>query len=246
MRSKDNGVARIAMWSGPRNISTALMRSFENRSDCAVIDEPFYAGYLGKTGLDHPMRAEVLASQPTDPSKVVTGLFEDMPDHVKVYYQKHMTQHMLPDIDLTWLDKVTNCFLIRSPDEIIASYLQKRDEVSEADLGLKRQYEIFNLVRERTGRVPPVLEANEVRKDPERNLRRLCECLEIPFSCEMLSWPAGKRQSDGVWARHWYGAVEKSTGFEPWSERLITLPSELSELAKECRYYYDQLVGHAI
>lgn len=239
-------VVRIAMWSGPRNISTALMRSFENRPDCAVVDEPFYAAYLRKTGLDHPMREDVLGSQSDDPEEVVDDLFRKQPGNVKVHYQKHMTQHMLPNIDLTWLDKVTNCFLIRSPDEIIASYLLKRGEVDRADLGLKRQFEIFTLIKERTGKVPPVLEAREVLKDPEGNLRRLCRSIEISFSDEMLAWPAGKRESDGVWAKHWYGAVEKSTGFEPWKERQITLPPELSDLAKECRRYYDQLRQHAL
>lgn len=239
-------VTRLAMWSGPRNISTAMMRSFENRRDCSVVDEPFYAAYLKETGLEHPMRSEVLAAQPTDPGEIIAGLMRGPDDDACVFYQKHMTQHMLPHIDLGWLDRFVNCFLIRSPDEIIASYLQKRDEVSAADLGLVRQFEIFEIVRNRTGRVPVVLDSNDVLKDPEVMLKRLCDAVGIPFVDEMLAWPPGARASDGVWAAHWYGSVEQSTGFAPYEKRAVSLSGDIADLAADCRTFYERLAEHKL
>lgn len=235
---------RIAMWSGPRNISTAMMRSFENRPDCTVIDEPFYASYLASTGLEHPLRSEVLASQPTNPGDVIEDLMREEGESIQ--YQKHMTHHMLPHIDLDWLDGVINCFLIRSPDEIIASYLGKRDEVQESDLGLKRQVEIFNKVRQREGKVPPVLDAADVLKDPEALLEKLCDRVGIAFMPDMLAWPAGRRGSDGVWAVHWYANVERSTGFAKVRRHDVSLPQQYSELSKVCREYYDELAAYRI
>lgn len=244
-----SGVTRIAMWSGPRNISTAMMRSFENRKDCAVVDEPFYAAYLEKTGLEHPLRAEVLAAQSIDPDEVIQSLQDSLPDASSastIQYQKHMTQHMLPHITLDWLDTVTSCFLIRSPDEIIASYLQKRDAVTAQDLGLERQFELFEVVRKRTGRVPPVLDSNDVLKDPKGILKKLCNRIDIDFVPEMLAWPAGKRDSDGVWAAHWYASVERSTGFTPYTKREAALPEGVSELAVDCFGFYEQLAEHKL
>lgn len=239
-------VTRIAMWSGPRNISTAMMRSFENRKDCVVVDEPFYAAYLEKTGLDHPMRGEVLAAQSTDPDEVIENLQGELPGGAIIQYQKHMTQHMLPHIELDWLDDVISCFLIRSPEEIIASYLQKRDAVSAADLGLARQFEIFESVQKRTGRVPPVLDSSDVLKDPEGMLRKLCNRIDIDFVPEMLTWPAGRRESDGVWSAHWYASVEQSTGFAPYTRREPELPEDVSVLAASCREYYERLVEYKL
>lgn len=237
---------RIAMWSGPRNISTAMMRSFENRPDCAVIDEPFYASYLASTGLEHPMRSEVLASQPTSPDDVIEDLIHDPGDGAAIQYQKHMTHHMLPDIDLDWLDSVINCFLIRSPDEIITSYLEKRDDVRESDLGLKRQVEIFNSVRQRDGKAPPVLDAADVLSDPKAMVGKLCERIGIAFTPQMLAWPAGRRGSDGVWAAHWYANVERSTGFARVRQAEALVPPQYSELSKVCREYYEELAVHKI
>ena len=145
---------RITMWSGPRNISTAMMRSFENRPDCAVVDEPFYAAYLAQTGLDHPLRDEVLASQPTDWRVVARGLAEDEP--APVFYQKHMTHHMLPGIGLAWMDACRNAFLIRDrPAAVLASYVKARAEVTLADIGVVRQHELFDREADRLGHAPP-------------------------------------------------------------------------------------------
>ncbi len=205
---------RIAMWSGPRNISTAMMRSFGNRPDCAVIDEPFYAAYLHATGIDHPMRAEVVASQPTDPREVAASLCRELPDGKPVFYQKHMTHHMIPEFDLGWMAQCRNVFLIRAPARVVASYARKREQATLADLGFARQAELFAREADRLGAPPPVIDADDVLANPSALLGKLCDALGIAFSERMLAWPAGPRASDGVWAAHWYEAVERSTGFE--------------------------------
>lgn len=204
---------RIAMWSGPRNISTAMMRAFENRPDCAVADEPFYAAYLAATGLDHPARDEVLASQPQDWRVVARALIDDEP--APVFYQKHMCQHLLAGMDLAFTEQFTNCFLIRDPRQIIASYARVRPEFTLEELGFPQQLDLFERERQRLGEAPPVLEAALTLSDPPGVLGRLCERVGIPFDPSMLSWPAGPRESDGVWAPHWYASVWKSTGFRP-------------------------------
>lgn len=208
--------ARIAMWSGPRNISTAMMRSFGNRPDCRVVDEPFYAAYLARTGLDHPMREAVLASQPQDWRAVVADL-----DALAgpVVYEKHMTHHMLPGFGLDWAAGRANAFLIRDPAEVLASYTVKRSEVTLDDIGVVRQRELFDREADRLGRAPPVVRGADVLADPRGMLSALCEALGIPFDEAMLRWPAGPRDSDGVWAPAWYDAVERSTGFEAPARR---------------------------
>ncbi|MFT7286968.1 MAG: hypothetical protein ACI87W_001077 [Halieaceae bacterium] len=202
---------RVAMWSGPRNISTAMMRAFENRADCAVVDEPFYAAYLHMTGIDHPGREQILASQPQDWREVAAQLCESGP--AAVYYQKHMTQHLLPDMDMSFTTSMRNCFLIREPRRIIASYARIRPQFSLAELGFTQQRELFERERDRLGRVPPVLDAALTLENPQAVLEQLCTVLGIPFDESMLSWPPGARDSDGVWAPHWYNAVWESTGF---------------------------------
>jgi hypothetical protein len=231
---------RIAMWSGPRNISTAMMRSFENRGDCAVVDEPFYAAYLAETGLDHPMRDEVLASQAQDWRAVAKGLAEDEP--APVFYQKHMTHHMLPEFGLDWTGACRNAFLIRDPAAVLASYVQKRAEVTLEDIGVVRQHELFDREADRLGQAPPVVEGADVLADPNGALSALCAALEIPFRDEMLSWPAGPRASDGVWAPAWYEAVERSTGFAaPERKTAAPLTDDLRKIADQARPHYEAL-----
>ena len=238
---------RIAMWSGPRNISTAMMRSFENRPDTAVVDEPFYAAYLAETGLDHPMREAVLAAQPTDWRAVVDRLTGPVPDGRPIFYQKHMTHHMLPGMDLGWTAGCRNAFLIRPPEQVLASYTQKRGEVSLADIGFARQAELFDREADRLGAAPPVIEAGDVLTDPRGALRALCEALGIPFSEAMLRWPAGPRASDGVWAPAWYDAVERSTGFEaPRRSAELKLDPPLRQIANAARPYYERLAKHRL
>jgi len=233
---------RIAMWSGPRNISTAMMRAFENRPDTAVEDEPFYAAYLALTGLDHPMRDDVLKSQPVDWRVVVAGLLCPAPDNAPIFYQKHMTHHMLPEIGTDWLAACCNVFLIRRPDDVVASYSAKRADVALVDIGVVRQAELFDREAQRLGRAPPVIDASDVLAAPGPMLKALCEAVGIPFSERMLSWPSGRRASDGVWAPAWYDQVEKSTGFvEPRAlDRPATSPA-LASVATAARPYYERL-----
>jgi hypothetical protein len=228
------------MWSGPRNISTALMRAWENRDDCCVVDEPFYACYLHATGVEHPMRDAVLASQPHEWREVIAALTAPVPG-VAVQYQKHMTHHMVVPLDAAWLATARHAFLIRDPAEMVASYAQKRGEVSAAALGLEQEVEIYDTIRRVTGQQPPVIEASDVLRNPEAALRRLCAALGVPFSDRMLAWPPGLRSSDGVWAPHWYNAVARSTGFAPYERREPALTAGLKAVAEACRPPYEYL-----
>jgi hypothetical protein len=236
------------MWSGPRNISTAMMRAFENRQDCAVVDEPFYAAYLAATGLDHPGRDEILASQPRDWRTVADALCREEP--APVYYQKHMTQHLLPDMDLAFTDALENCFLIREPRRIIASYARVRPQFTLEELGFRQQALLFERVRERTGERPPVLDAALTLADPGRVLTALCERLRIPFSERMLRWPQGKRDTDGVWAPYWYESVWASSGFAAPAVQGdvagVSLSPAQETLCREAEEIYRGMRAHAL
>ena len=236
---------RIAMWSGPRNISTALMRSFENRADCAVWDEPLYAHYLQATGLDHPGRDEIVAAHEGDWRKVTEACARGpAPGGAAVFYQKHMAHHLLPEIGRGWLAEVENCFLIRDPAEVAASYARKRENPTLQDLGYPQQWEIFEATRKRIGRAPPVLDARDVLADPRRLLGLLCDRLGLEFSEAMLAWPPGRRASDGVWARHWYAAVEASSGFQPPPPAAAPPAAALAPLVASANPYYEALRAH--
>lgn len=236
-----SGAVRIAMWSGPRNISTAMMRSWENRGDTAVWDEPLYAFYLHRTGIEHPGAEEVIAAGDTDWRRVVAALTGAVPGDKPIYFQKHMTHHLLDEIDRGWLAQVRNCFLIRNPREVIASYARTRPAVTVSDVGVLQQVDIFEHARRATGETPLVLDSRDVLEDPRGMLTALCAALDVPFGEGMLSWPAGARSSDGVWARYWYDAVNASTGFSPYVSKAHTLPARLEPLAEECEPHYRNL-----
>lgn len=238
---------RIAMWSGPRNISTAMMRAWENRPDTVVHDEPFYAHYLAATGIDHPGREEIIAADETDWQRVVERVaYAPLPPGKQIYYQKHMTHHMLPHIDLAWLGRVTNCFLLRRPAEVINSYRKVRPDVTLFDIGFAQQQQIFRLVRAETGRIPPVIDSRDALGNPRRALSLLCAAVGVPFDEGMLAWPAGPRPSDGIWARHWYSAVEASTGFEPYRPREESVPDELRGVLEEAEAIYAELYQYRL
>ncbi|MEO8813179.1 MAG: hypothetical protein ABI376_09750 [Caulobacteraceae bacterium] len=236
---------RIAMWSGPRNISTAMMRAFENRPDTAVSDEPFYGAYLAATGIDHPMRAEVLAACATDPAAIGAALAGPAPGGAAIWYQKHMTHHMVAGTVGPWMDRCRHAFLIRAPERVLASYAAKRPEVTFADIGFAQQARMFDREAERLGRAPPVIDADDVLADPRGFLTTLCAALDIPFREAMLKWPAGRRPSDGVWAPVWYAAVEASTGFAaPGAAK--PLAEALKPIANAARPYFERLARYRL
>jgi hypothetical protein len=238
---------RIAMWSGPRNISTAMMRAWGNRPDTVVIDEPFYAYYLEETGKEHPMASEVIAAGETNWQKVVAHLTKDpLPDGKRIYFQKHMTHHLLPQIDREWIVDLASCFLIRDPREVILSYIKKNPDPSLEDLGFTQQCEVFDFVRKRTDTIPPILDADETLRNPKRMLGLLCAAIGVEFDKAMLSWPPGLRETDGIWAKHWYDAVARSTSFEPYKPREGKIPDSLREIHNRCRECYEQLYAYRL
>jgi hypothetical protein len=227
---------RIAMWSGPRTLSTAMMRSWENRPDTVVLDEPLYSYYLSATGLDHPGRAAVIASQPADWCTVVEAITsEPLPAGASISYQKHMTHHLLDEVDRGRLAPLRHAYLIRDPRRLLASYSQVRAEPTFDDLGLRQQVGLF---REFGG---PVIDSHDVQARPEAALRALCDALGVGFDPAMLSWPAGPRDSDGVWAPYWYDSVRASRSFSPPPTARDAVPERLLPLLETCLPYYDEL-----
>jgi hypothetical protein len=237
---------RIAMWSGPRNISTAMMRAWGNRSDTSVCDEPFYACYLKKTGREHPGADEVIAAGETDWRKVIEQLAGPIPGHKRIFYQKQMTHHLLPEIDRTWLGAITNCFLIRDPAEVIVSYLKKNNDPAPEDIGFVQQAEIFDWVREQTGAIPPVIDARDVIENSGKILRSLCDAIGVEFTESMLSWPPGLRATDGIWAKHWYNEVATSTGFRKAPTPAAPIPERLRAVHDQSRECYERLYQYRL
>ncbi len=237
---------RIAMWSGPRNLSTAMMRSFGSRADTFVSDEPFYGCFLQDTGADHPMREDVIAAMDTDWRSVLASLSGDPPDGSPVWYQKHMWHHMTGPIGYSDFAGFTHAFLIREPERMIASYLRQREAAAFEDFGLERQAEFFEREGDRLGAAPPVIDANDVLTNPERLLEKLCEALGIAWDVAMLRWEPGRRATDGPWAPHWYAAVEASTGFAAPEDKVVELPPDARRLADRCWPYYERLAAHRL
>lgn len=238
---------RIAMWSGPRNISTAMMRAFENRADCAVADEPLYGAWLSITGEPHPMADEIVEAMETDWRKVTGMLTGAVPDGKPLWYQKHMTHHLLPEmIERDWLGRLTHVFLIRDPAEVVASYLNMRGTVSAEDIGVPQQARLYNFICDELGQNPPVIDSGDFLRDPEGHLRALCNRLRIAFNPAMLAWPLGPRNSDGVWAPHWYESVWASTGFGAPREEAPQLEGAALEVAEACRPAWQRLYAQRL
>jgi hypothetical protein len=240
------GPLRIAMWSGPRNLSTTMMRSFGARADTAVVDEPFYAAYLKLTGLEHPMTEDILAAHETDPGRVIAAMTGAVPQDRAVFYQKHMIHHMVDGISMDWLHRLSHhVMLVRHPARVIASYQQKMDSLSLDAIGVQKQFALWLDLAEMQRRVPPVVDADRILTDPRGVLTRLCDALGLDWDEAMLSWPPGPRPEDGVWAPHWYDGVWASTGFGAPPGKLPVLEGDAARIEKEALVFYERLLeGH--
>jgi hypothetical protein len=240
---------RIAIWSGPRNVSTAMMRSFSSRKDTAVLDEPFYAHYLKRTGISHPGHEKVIEAYETDWGKILRFISGPIPARKSIWYQKHMAHHMLLHKDcepLLAADYLTHAFLIRDPGEVINSYTKVQSEMSLGETGLPYQVDLFNRLKELTGRISPVIDAKDVLLDSRRTLSRLCGALGIEFSESMLAWPAGPHSDDGNWAIHWYSSVYRSTGFQPYQMKNETVAPKYQKMLAKARKFYDELAAYKL
>ena len=232
---------RIAMWSGPRNISTAMLRSWENRPDTYVCDEPLYAYYLKETGKDHPGREEVIETGETDWKRVTEELTGLIPEQKDIFYQKHMTHHLLPDIERKWMKKLRNCFLIRDPKEVVLSYSKTRSQFTIEDVGIIQQMEIFDYIMEVEREIPPIIDSRDVLENPRNILGALCARLSVPFYENMLEWPRGRRNTDGVWGKYWYDNVISTTGFTGYQPKNEELDERLEEIYEKCLPYYKKM-----
>ena len=246
MEEKQTARKIVAMWSGPRNVSTALMYSFAQRRDTAVWDEPYYAAWLAATGQDHPMRAAILAAGPTAPAKVAARITATP---APVFYQKHMAHHMLADFDLdAWFDRATHAFLIRPPAAVLASYAAKFEAVSLDLIGLPQQVALFERAADRLGAPPPVIRGSDIQRAPDAALKRLTCALGLDFDPAMLAWKPGPKPYDGIWASHWYDRVWASDGFVPSeaADPTPALPARLAEIALAATPLYRRLEAYAM
>lgn len=231
---------RVAMWSGPRNISTAMMRSWENRADTVVVDEPLYGPYLAATGKKHPMWQETIEDQGDDYAVVIDGLCHEVKT-ADIYYQKHMTHHILPEMEVSFVGAFRNAFLLRHPNDVLSSYLRKHPRATPEDLGFPQQLKLFQWLKDKQGITAPVMEAKDILINPEEMMQKLCQLLDVPFDHAMLSWPKGYRDSDGVWAPHWYNRVIESTGFSSYKPKENRLTDEEQAIADQCLPYYQAM-----
>jgi len=231
---------KIAMWSGPRNLSTAMMYAFGSRPDFAAWDEPFYAAYLARTGLEHPMRDAIVTAHDADPDRVARTCAGPVPDGKTHWYMKHMSLHMLEEFSLDWAESCVNVHLIRNPVRVVASYAAKRENLTLDDIGYRQQIEIHD-------RFPgPILDSADIRADPEGMLKRLSALIGLDWTPSMLAWPAGPKPFDGIWAAHWYGAVHQSTGFADAEGPLPELEGDAAVLANAAMPFYDSLRARAL
>lgn len=235
---------RICLWSGPRNISTALMYSFAQRSDTKVVDEPLYAHYLRETDADeyHPGAAEVLQTMENDGKKVIEWMLG--PQEKPVVFFKQMTHHLV-NLNLSFLKETVNIILTRDPREMLPSYAKEIENPTMRDVGYEKHLELFEFLQKR-GEEPIVLQSEKVLKDPADTLNKLCRAIGIPFEKAMLSWEKGSRPEDGVWAKHWYQSVHNSTGFKPYQPKTEAFPEQLEPLLAECLPVYEILCKYSI
>lgn len=237
---------RISMWSGPRNISTAMMRSFGARADTYVSDEPFYGAYLKDTGFAHPMAEEIIDAMDCNWESLTRTLNGDPADGSAIWYQKHMPSEMVGPVGIGDLTDHRHAFLIRDPARMIASYDKKMEEVTFEDMGVERLHLFFRMEADRLGYAPPVVEGADILDAPGPMLEALCQALSVPFDPAMLAWEPGRRDTDGVWAPHWYNRVEESTGFEGNDRGPVEIPAGYEALYERCRPHYEALKAYKI
>lgn len=237
---------KIAMWSGPRNLSTAMMYAFAARGDCAVWDEPFYAPYLTKTGKAHPMADEIIASHEADPNVVARQISGSIPAKMPHFYMKHMPHHMIKGFPIDWAKSCVNVFLIRHPMRVVASYAKKHQGPTLMDLGFVQQAELFDKIASWKGRTPVVVDSTDIRANPADMLGKLCASIGLKYKDSMLEWHAGGHPDDGIWAKHWYGAVHQSTGFDQQEGPLPQLSEQYAALAEAALPYYEHLATHKL
>ena len=238
----DTPDVRIAMWSGPRNISTAIMRSFENRSDTCVTDEPFYGAYLKHTGIRQPMCDRIIASMECEWGKIKLHLNEKLPKQdCSIWYQKHMPHHMVAGISIKDFPNHRHAFLIRDPCQVIASYAAKHVEVSLDDLGFERQWDYIQYCCDKSGKTPAIFDASDVLANPEAMLKIMCSALSIEWDDRMLFWETGLRTDDGIWAEHWYNQVRQSSGFGRPQKKKMKLSTHQHKIADECQPFYAKM-----
>jgi len=234
----------IYMWSGPRNVSTALMRSFENRDDTFVWDEPLYSYYLKETGKTHPIGKEIINTYSFDLNEIIKNISKDYGTK-KIHYQKHMAHHILEKTPIDWIKFGINCFLIRHPKEVISSYIKKNKLIESFDIGFPNQFRIFKRVIDLNQNLI-VINAKDLLNNPTNILQKLCNKLNISYDNKMLNWPKGPRDSDGIWSKFWYGSVNQSSGFEIHKNQEFKIPSKYTDIYKECLEIYSELNSYSL
>ena len=234
---------RIFMWSGPRNISTALLRSFSNRDDTIVYDEPFYSYYLKETQLNHPMREKIINYYPTNEKEIIKLILRN---ENKIFYQKHMTHHILTKTNIDWLNKGINCFLIRHPAKVINSYIKKNKLKNITDIGFDQIYRLFNHVKDNITKNIIIVNADVLLEDPEKYIKKICNKLEITFTKKMLNWDRGIKSDYGIWYSHWYNDIINSTGFNKTENIITEVPYEYKNIYIESLKIYEHMNQYSI
>ena len=233
----------LSLWSGPRNVSTALMYSFLQHPAIHVIDEPLYAHYLSKTSVSHPGDKEVLLTMEHDGEKVLKKIVSET-KKFQIVFLKNMAHHWI-GLDSSWLDKYDNIFLIRDPKQMLPSLVNQLPKPILRDTGLKTQVEIYDRLQKQ-GKQPIIIDAKYLLKNPKKILRIVFKHLGLPFSTRMLKWPKGPKREDGIWAKYWYHNVHQSEEFTPYYAKKEPFPEHLNELLDECTPYYQYLTKRSI
>lgn len=232
----------IACWSGPRNISTALMRSWSSRKDTFVTDEPFYAYYLKETQMNHPMHKKIINHYLSDYDEIVNHLINEIPNRKNIWYQKHMAHHLIDLSKIDWIKKCENCILIRHPKEVISSYTAKNELNCVTELGYPQQFELAKFLKKSNCSFK-IIDSADLLKNPKEILFEWCESINIQFDESMLHWKRGDHPNDGIWWPHWYNNVIETTGFQKYKKKDISIENEYDSIYNDSMEYYNYLKG---